>query len=175
MPLSQGALPQIVVRDGVAHIVSVAPGTFVATTFYTRVDADGVMQARVFSAGIGLAPPHEPTVVVTDDGTLIIGSQGHVFTRGPEDRDERMVPIRVTIQGTGRVTSSDGLIDCTQSCTVMAPAARRLHLVAAGASYIECLQTPGGFYVNDPTMCDVDSLSETGQPIAENPVLAVFP
>ena len=44
----------------------------------------------------------------------------------------RLIPFTVQINGQGRVYSSDGSVDCTQTCTTMQPEGIRLQMKLEG-------------------------------------------
>jgi len=175
--LGIGALPQVVVRDGIAHIVSLVVDPLEISANYTRVDTGGVTSWVVAGAGTGGQAVPVPGLALADDDTLIVGVQGSLHLRARDDRDERMVPVSVTIEGSGRVASSDGTIDCTQSCTVMAEVGRRLHLTATADSgdvpFIACPVAIGAFDPLAPEVCDLNVRIDDGlNPLV---VTATFP
>ncbi|HEY0137697.1 MAG TPA: hypothetical protein VGB85_26610 [Nannocystis sp.] len=176
-PLLIGALPQVVARDGVAHIVSLVVDPLEITAHYTRVDAGGVASWRAGGAGTGGQPVPVPAIDLTSDDTVILGVQGSLHLRGRDERDDRMVPVSVTIEGSGRVLSSDGTIDCTQSCTVMAEVGRRLLVTATatsgGVPFVACPVAVGAFDPAVPEVCNLDVRIDDGlHPLV---VTATFP
>lgn len=134
LAIGAGAKPEIFVDDdGVVHVTSSYELSQIDSGgHYARIEGDTVSTWVVPPGPIGHDPfaSIAPPVASLDAGVLAIGWASNVALKRPGERDERKVPLTITIEGTGRVTSNDGVVDCSQTCTVDIEVGRALLLHA---------------------------------------------
>lgn len=100
----------------------------------TEIAAGGAMKSarigldRAFGSGPdGFA--RLATAVGPDDTIATSWASHAVYVRHPDRlREPRMIDYTIQITGPGRVTSVDGRIDCTETCTVPVPLGTRLQI-----------------------------------------------
>lgn len=134
LAIGAGAVPQIFVGDdGVVHVTSSYEFSQIEHGgHYARIEGDSVTTWVVPPGALAhdpfafIAPP----VASVDSDVLAIGWASNVTLKRPGERDERKVPLTITIEGTGRVTSNDGVVNCSQTCTVDIEVGRALLLRA---------------------------------------------
>ncbi len=134
LAIGAGTEPQILVDDaGVVHVTSRFEHSQIEDSgHYARIDGTTVTAWTVSPGFVhdpfaAIAPPMP---ALGADGSVSIGFVSDIRTKRPGDRDSRMVPLSIEIEGTGRVTSSDGTVDCAQTCTVQVEAGRAMVLHA---------------------------------------------
>ena len=132
-----GADPRITVVDGIVYVASSYVTSSIETSAQVwRVDGD---VSTGWSVAEGFV--HDPNAYIAPaipaaraDGTFAVGYISQLFVRKPDDRITDTVPFEVRITGNGRVTSSDGVVNCTQTCTVQVELDRVLLLRAESAT-----------------------------------------
>lgn len=107
-----------------------------STRYLSRVDAeDGLKHTRLVGTA-GAVPASSspdvwrtPTMAVAADGRVaVIGEGDFVWEAELEAKIEAEVTVNFAMQGTGRVWTDDGAVDCTSSCSAKLPRGAVLRL-----------------------------------------------
>lgn len=159
MPFSFGAGASIVAHGDKLHVATGVDFQGRVSMMYTLIDGDKMTQDFVMPRAGNAYSPFDQThglpggIAVAADGTVAVSSNGFVSLKKPGDAHDRgTAKVTINVTGSGRVTSTDGVVDCTTTCTVTAPVGRRLLLRAEpSTATFDC---PG--YGPQQEMCDVE-------------------
>ncbi|MDY7229381.1 hypothetical protein [Hyalangium rubrum] len=133
------AYPRIITRpEGPWRVVHAIEKAAKPALALTELAADGSLRSELlslepsFGQGNSPEPYYNPSAAIGADGTVAAAWDGNrVYIRPPE---AQRTPARTTLtlklegRGRGRVRSSDGTINCTETCNVEVPIGARYQL-----------------------------------------------